>query len=536
MERALTSLEELVLAGRAEEIPRWTAVLWSNRAETQRALLRRLEAGPVRVPGLYFDVLAGLGGSRAAVLMRRVAGNREVPDLLRMEARRRAGWPERTEQRARAAFLRTLRDPTAALGNLVAMGCGLPVPDGEAFGEALGYVLAMPADERAVLAARMTGDFGEAIAWLLRALLAAPDAPTRRLATEELLGMRDRGAIAALDRLARLEPEPESRAAAVVATRRLSLRPVAAIHRPDGGGPARGPLVRSRPPHAPFPGGMAARRPPSGAPAPGGTVLPFERAVVTAIDGNGGQAVTIIRSWDPELRLVVQVFLRDELGILDAYGMMRVPREQTEEMLRLFGDRDCPLVAVSLAEARETVLWAAERAVGEGRLPPAAFSLWEPYLFDDLCPTAPQQTPSAPCLAGDVAPPPVERVADLLASPFCDSWHFSADDLAPVLQRLTEDGAPGQTRYALLLSQLCPPPVLLLLAGRLRRQAWLLDRSGRLDLRDAALGSAVGLETMGPPELVDLPILRGMLARGLAALRAPAGGGQGRADGPDAQE
>jgi len=504
-----------VLAGRAEEIPRWTAVLWSNRAETQRALLRRLESGPVRVPGLYFDVLSGLGGARAQVLMRRVAGNRDVPDLLRMEARRRAGWPERTEQRARSAFLRTLRDPAAALGSLVTMGCGLPVPDGEAFGEALGYLLAMTTDERTVLVARLAGDSGPAVSWLLRALLAAPDAPTRRLALEELLDMRDRGATAAIDRLARWTPDEETRAAAGVALLRLSLRAVTPAQ--DGSATAR-PALRPPSPQ-PMPRGVRpARRglPSQAAPEP---LLPFERAVVTAIDGNGGQAVTLIRAWDAELRLVVQVFLRDEVGMLDAYGMMRIPREQTDEMLRLFGDRDCPLVGVSLQEAREVVLWAAERSLAAGRQPPAAFALWEPYFFDDLCPVAPAAAPAAPCLAGEAAIPPGERVADLLASPFCDSWHFSAEDLAPALAAITDDGPAGRTRYAALLQHLCPPAVRLLLAFRLRRQAWLLDRSGREDLRDAAIGSAVGLER--DPDLVDLPILRGMLARGLATLRAP---------------
>lgn len=503
-----------MLAGRAEEIPRWTAVLWSNRAETQRALLRRLESGPVRVPGLYFDVLSGLGGARAQVLMRRVAGNRDVPDLLRMEARRRAGWPERTEQRARSAFLRTLRDPASALGSLVTMGCGLPVPDGEAFGEALGYLLAMTTEERTVLVARLASESGPAVSWLLRALLAAPDGPTRRLALEELLGMRDRGATAALDRLARWTPDAETRAAARVARLRLSLRSVAA---PEGSAAAARPALRTPSPQ-PLPRGVrpARRTMPPQATEP---VLAFERAVVTAIDGNGGQAVTLIRTWDAELRLVVQVFLRDDTGILDAYGMMRVPREQTEEMLRLFGDRDCPLVGVSLEEARDVVLWAAERTLAAGRQPPAAFALWEPYLYDDLCPSAPPAPPAAPCLKGDASPPPGERVADLLASPFCDSWHFSAEDLAPALAALTDDGPAGRTRYAALLDHLCPPAFRDLLALRLRRQAWLLDRSGREDLRDAAIGSAVGLER--GPDLADLPILRGMLARGLASLRSP---------------
>ena len=521
IERALTALEELVLAGRAEEIPRWTAVLWSNRGETQRALLRRLETGPVRIPGLYFDVLSSLGGAHASALMRRVAGNREVTDLLRMEARRRVGWPERTERRVRSAFLRTLRDPSAALGSLVAMGCGLPVPDGEAFGEALGYLLSMPADERTALTARLCSECGSAVAWLLRALLSAPDTPTRLLASGELLDMRDRGATAALHRLLRTATDAAVRAATEVAFLRLSLRSVSSV---QGRDTTDAPAVLRAPAPQPIP---RATRPLQHRAGPrqaaGEPLLPFEQAVVTAIDGNGGQAVTLIRSWDGELRLVVQVFLRDDVGILDAYGMMRIPREQAEEMLRLFGDRDCPLVDVSLQEACDIVLWGAERSLGTGRLPPPAFSLWEPYFFADLCPVPPTEAPTAPNLRGEASPPPGKGVADLLASPFCDSWHFSAEELASALSSLSTEGSGGRNRYGALLHHLCPPAVRCLLASRLRRQAWLLDRSGQGALRDAALGSAVGLERGGPPDLAEMPLLRGMLARGLAALRVQAG-------------
>lgn len=524
VERALSALEELVVAGRAEEIPRWTAVLWSNRSETQRLLLRRLESGLVRVPGLYFDILSGLGGERAGVWMRQVAGNRNISDLLRMEARRRAGWPERTEPRARAAFWRTLRDPAAALGALVAMGCSLPVPDGEAFTEALGYLLAVPAAERVVLLSRLAEEGGGAVSWLLRALLAAPDAATCRLAAEEVLALRDRGAMAALDRLERLGADPETRASATVALRRLAME---ALPRPAQSPEASAQPAGGTPPsRRPGTGRPAAGRPGSrrSAPTPAaGPLLPFDRALVTAIDGSGGQAVTLFRRWDEEARLCVQVFFSDAAGIGDAYGLMRLPSDQAEEMLRLFRDRGCPLVGCSLAEARALVQWAAARTLEARRLPPPVFSLWEPYFFDDLRPTPPLEAPEPPCLGGEAAAPSSAGVAALLASPFCDGWRFSAEQLAPVEPLLREAALPGPGRYPALLRELCPPQARVLLASRLRRQAWLLDRSGQAALRDAALGAAVGLERLGAGEPADLPILRGLLARGLAALREQAG-------------
>ena len=501
VERAITMLEDLVLAGRAEEIPRLTAILWNNRAETRQALLRRLQNGSVRVPALLLEVLAGLSGGRASGALRRVAADAEVPDLVRLEARRRSGWPARSEGRTRAAFLQTLHDPSGALQNLVAMGCGDPVPDGEAFEEALGYILALPAAERLHWVQRLAGAYGQGVAWLLRALLAAGDRGTRAAAAEELLRLRDRGSAAALDRLARCRATGGERAGLRVAARRLGLRSVAG---------AAGPAPRRH--RGVVPGGIPA----------------FHEALLTAVDGRGSQAVTIIRAWNPEVRLVVQVLLRDHEGVTAVQGSMRVPREHTAELLRLSGLPDAPLVRVALPEARSVILWAVERRLTQRHIPPAAFALWEPYLFEDLCPAPPADLPpSVLALAPEGVPeaPPADRVGELLSSAFCESWQFGVRELAPVLRALSYEGLGGLDRYSALLRQLCRPAARAMLHERLRRQAWVLERSGRPDLRDTALACASQLASASPEQLSGLPLLRGMLARGLAGLRPPRAGG-----------
>lgn len=511
VERALTALEELVLSGRAADIPRWTAVLWHHRAETERVLLRRLATGTVRVPALFLEVLAGLGGTRAQTLLRQVATSPEVPDMLRLEARRRAGWPERSGARARANFLRTLRDAGGALRAYAAMAEGTPVPDGEIAGEVLEYLLALSGEQRLALAARIAGELGPGASWLLRGLLSAPDVVSRELAAGELLELRDRGAAAALDRLAR-SPAPASvRAAADVATRRLSLRTLGPPGTgAQGAGQGQASASDSAAQHR-----KAARRASNAAEAP-----VFERALVTPVDGHGTQSISIVRAWDADARLVAQFSLA-EGGVVSANGVMRVPREQAHKVLRRSGERGCPLAALSLQEARDAVLWAVERALGEGRLPPPAFALWEPYLYDDLVPRVGAPPAGGLAILGDPAPKHADAGLDLLSSPFFATWHFSIDRLAAALRELPEPAEGPAARYAAVVAAVCPPEAQVLWSERLRRQAWVLDRCGREDLRDAALGCAASVEHATPGELADLPLMRGMLARGLAALRSP---------------
>jgi hypothetical protein len=507
VDRALSALEDLVLSGRAADIPRWTAVLWHNRLETERVLLRRLANGTVRVPALFLEVLAGLGGARAGALLRQVAANRGAPDLLRLEARRRAGWPAGGAPRARLGFLRTLRDPLTALRAYAAMACGHPVPDGETSEELLAHLLALPGAERAALAARLSAELGPGVAWLLRGLLAAPDAATRELAVAELLDLRDRGAAAALDRLARSAAPARVRAAAEVAVRRLSLR-VVRRDRPGSGTGKQAP--GRRPPQVRRPGGPPA--------------LAFDRALISAVDGQGTQIVGVVWSWDADTRLVVQFGVGDEGGLVAVGGSMRVPREQAQRLVQRAAQRGRPVAGATLAEARTAVLWAAERHLRGGTLPPPAFALWEPYLYEGLVPEP--AAAAAPGAAGlrldaDGGPPAERAVEELLSSPFCAGWQFSAERVAAVLRELgLAEPAPGP-RYTALLAALCTPQTRALLGERLRRQAWVLDRCGRRDLRDAALGCARQVEVAAPEQLADLPLLRGMLARGLRALRLP---------------
>ena len=59
-----------------------------------------------------------------------------------------------------------------------------------------------------------------------------------------------------------------------------------------------------------------------------------------------------------------------------------------------------------------------------------------------------------------------------------------------------------------LIEQLVTPPICARLRGRLRRQAWLLEREGDTANRDLALAAAAALANSAPDQLIRLPFLR----------------------------
>lgn len=483
IEYALTALEELILAGQLNGVEKWTSLLWTNREESIQVLMTRIQQGQVRLPGLTFDVLEGIAGQHMPTIMRAVAADRAVPDLLRLEARRRLPWPE-DERRARSSFMRTLQNVDAALSEVLAIYLGGPVLEGAVLTDVLQYVLAMSAPRRAAVIAVFVEQFGPRIAWLLRALLTASDSVTRGMCCELLATFRDHGAMGALTRLTRMTRSQSVLISANAAIRRLSFRCLSSSDRVD----AR-PLDRS-----------AGRELGD---------LPFERIALTAIDGEGGQVAVAVRRWDPEFFVVAEVFIRDDLGVVAASGWTRAVREQMEAALAIVHDH-CPLVSVPIEDVVATIQWATEKNLrGASPLPPE-FALWEPFYYPQLLPTAHRSTAHPQSLTGGspMAKHPVGEidVARLFRSPFFRSWQLAADESTLASARAV-DGLPPQL-HASLRS---------ILAQRLRRQAWLLERDGNGELRDVALSVAVGLERGEGHHSQGQAFLRALLERGATA-------------------
>ena len=474
---AMDALEHAVVSGQTDGMQRWAAVLWAHRQEAVAVLLRRLQSRPGRVPGLLLDLLAGLGEDGARPLLRQIAANPLIADLVRLEARRRVGWPAHAG-RARATFLGTLRDSVAAVCAAAEMGRA-PLPDVEIWQDTLSHVLTLTAPDR-VHAIRRIAGLGPEAAWLLRAFLVCPDADSRLAAIEGILASRDRGALPALRRSAPYRPHGATAAAAEIAIRRLTME-----------------LVGDRRVSAP-------------------RLPPCAQAFVTAVDGRGAQVLSVLRSWERDNVLLVQVVVRDDRGVAAARGSMHLPHDTAVALCQALE----PTCEISFAEARAALAWGLERGRTKGKLPPPAFTLWEPFFYENLHPALPEEDVAPLQLGGDHPEPGPRAVAALLAAPCSRGWQFSGGQIATAMR--AEERRSARPDVGRILGDLAPPRVLRRWAQRLRRQAWVLDRSGQGSLRDSALGCATALEHYTYSSEAPEPplVLMGLLTRGLSGPRA----------------
>jgi hypothetical protein len=177
-----------------------------------------------------------------------------------------------------------------------------------------------------------------------------------------------------------------------------------------------------------------------------------------------------------------------------------------EAALSIISDH-CPLVSVQVEDVVSTIQWATEKNLRGASPLPAEFSLWEPFYYPELLPTAHRSTACPQSVTGSspMAKRPVGEVdvARLFLSPFFSSWQLALDDSTRASARSTDGRLPPL--HAGLRG---------ILAQRLRRQAWLLERDGDGELRDVALSVAVGLERGEGHHLQGQAFLRALLERG----------------------
>lgn len=486
-DRLLDDLEAAIQDGDAERVQALSEDLWAARKEAPEALTRRLIAGRVAVPGFAFELLAGLAGSRAPTYLRRIAKDRAADDLTRFAAQRRAGWPEATEQARRRSFLNALSDADGTLVLAATNASQAWPPNGEALQEVLRYLVALPPERRREIAARIVAEPDEGITWVLHAFLQFDDPALQRLALEEVARRRDPGSAAAVDRLARTATDEGVRAEAVALAPRLRLRVV------------------------------------GGATAPPRWLPPLERALVSAIDGDGGQVLLIIRRAGAGVFLFADFFHNDDFGLKDTFGATWANADQVEAMTEALEGDGIPLVEVDEAVARGVLAHAVARNVALGRQLPPAFELWEP-LAHDAYPAAPDEPVVAPEL--DDAPYAgraelLEVSDELLEHPFFDAWFFNPDEMGPALLDVPQPGRSGHLtdrQFRPLIERLVPPETRRQLRGRLRRQAWLLERDGDEEDRDRALAAAAALADEAPTPPYQHPLLREMVVISLVNL------------------
>jgi hypothetical protein len=490
IEHLLNVLDAAMLEGDQAGVAAATDRLWAHRRQLPALLVERLIGGRAQIPGLAFELLGGFAGPTVGErALRRVAA---APDIIRWGARRRVGWPQRGEARARLEFLLSLKDADATLVEAVVQAGWAMLPDIEVLEEVLAYLAILPAERRQAVVQRALGEPepSPALPWLLRAVLHVPDPELVRLAIGELVRSRDRAAAGALRRLAQTTRDAGLRTEAEAAERRLRLQ---LVDRPS-------PTWEEEP--TPW--------------------LPLEAVHLSAVDGAGAQVLLLLRHWEAGTRLVADVLQTDTWGLKDAFGRYRAPAGELASLSVEFFRTGVGLVEADLPSARGALITALATNVATGRPVPPTFELWEPFFHDTFPPTTDEATavPELDEAAFASRADLVRRSAALLEHPFFESWFFNPDEIGPLLDGvvLGPGGRLKEVQYGPLIRQLVDAPLRERLRQRLRRQAWILDRDGDGRARDLALAIAASLAEATAAGLTKHPFLRAMVDASLDSL------------------
>lgn len=460
-------------------------------------LTRRLIDGRARIPMLAFDLIEAIAGEKAVTYLDRIAADPNAADIVRFGAHRRAGWAEadqeeadpslaQDEAEARLAFLATLRDPDGTLILALAQSSDWP-PRVEVLEEVLGYLKALPDERQRALLSRASAELGQAAAWVLQAALHLDTPSVQRLALAELLRLHAPGAVGALRRLERTAADPELRAEAGTAARRLGIR-------------------------------VVDQAPPSPLPMPS-----LDRALLSIIDNDGGQVVIVVRQIAEGLVLFADLFINDQVGIKSAFGRSHTPPDFVDEILDdLVEEGGVDLVEVDLAAVRGALAAALEVNATHGYPLPPEFEVWEPFVHESYPPAADEpivvpKLDDAPYAGRDDL---VARGDELLDHAFFDVWSFGIEATAAAMLRapLPARSEWTERQYRPLIEHLVPPSVVAQLRDRLRRQAWLLEQRGDVEARDLALATAAYLAAPSRAGLVKLPFLRRLVEIGVSDL------------------
>lgn len=483
IETLLDDIDRIVLSGDVGGLDAMTSRLWKYRRQLPEILTQRVIQGRARIPALAFEMLGGFAGPKASSYLRRIADERSLHDIVRFGAHRRLGWPEeKGEAKRRLAFLATMRDPDVTLGMATDEATQAWPPGVDILEEVLGYLEALPTDRRQRVIALVGDKLGTRSCLLLQAVLHIDDPETQRLTLGELVRLRESVAAGAIERLARTARDPAIRAEALAAIQRLRIRPVD-YHKPE----------QPRP------------------------LPPVEKVLMSMIDGDGGQAIIVVRRSGEGAYMLADVFHNDHWGIKSAFGTTRGTQDRVEDIVSGLQDVGIAQVKADLPAARGVLAVAVEVNRLSGHPIPPVYELWEPLLHDVYPPPA-EEPATVPEL--DDAAYTGRNDLVLLSAKLADHEFFTTWPFHPMrtLAAMAIAPAPSAGRltnrhYRPLIEHLVDAEVCAALCHRLRRQAWLLDRAGDVTARDLALAVAAQLGGCSGDELAKQPFLRTLVQR-----------------------
>jgi hypothetical protein len=241
--------------------------------------------------------------------------------------------------------------------------------------------------------------------------------------------------------------------------------------------------------------------------------LPLVHCWLSSIDGDGGQVLVVVRQrLDGDLWMLDLMF-NDHQGIKDCFSAV-TDADELQEMMAAFVPID--FVDVGLARAREEVARAYQVTLNAGRRLPPALLLWQSWLEGEDPRTLDEfDRPSLePSRRDDL----LVECEELLDLDEFESWFFNPDEVVDFLPRYraldresqTEFGEPA---YEALLDEAIEAVVddarRRLLAGRLRRQAWLLAQL--YEEAYVPLWALAAADALDEGVLTEHPLLRGMM-------------------------
>ncbi len=299
--------------------------------------------------------------------------------------------------------------------------------------------------------------------YALLPLLHLPDEPRVLMVIQTLDQLRHPAAIPHLTELAEWHSSRRVRAAARATLGRLTMR-----------GSAR--IAGQTLPPAPLP--------------------PLERAYLTTIDGDGGQAIGVIRRQPNGLLMVMSTAVNDHQGVRNLFASPDVPPEEWENMLAQLSEGGSVAVDVPLSVCRRTFEEARRLTMQVGLPLPLDAESWRDMLLGEDLPGVVE--PVAPTLSPAEAAELLANTDDLFDAEYFNYWFFDFDEIEPFLaeaERLEPDrwNERWDRFVGKVVHRLVTKDVQNQLRARLERQAALLAGLGEDELARLAVAAAWGL-------------------------------------------
>lgn len=434
-------------------------------------------------PSFWIQVLANAPSERVPGLLGRIARDRSVPDVIRIDTHRLANLEEEDREQQRR-FLKGLHDPVAALAQkLETAHLGWLADPTEASYAVELLLLLQPAQQAEVLR-RVEATPERSRVWVFHEMLQCEDEAVQRLGLASIDRIGSPWSIGALDRYTRIAPSDELADQARVIAERLR---GAERHEDDSE-----------------------------------TVLPpLGLCVLSAVDETGQQTVFIVRWTTKETCLVINLAMNDEDGILSVTAIGSVPTEFVTQLLESCQEDWMELVEVDLSVVRGAIAEYVEINVEAGFPLPLGYELCEPLLHDTFPPPEDEPATRPALVEGKDAGRGnrVRRAGTLLDHPLFATWTFQPLQLVPTLLAIAPPGDEvTELPYPALLESALGLEMDEIYRDRLRRQAWLLDKRGDTRERDMALAVAASLADPKPSVLAKQPFWQGMVDRAVESL------------------